>query len=249
MIFVKFHFGELFIDIVVITGDLIDAPFSAIRPALQPAKTFRMPVYYVTGNHEYYHRDLNVSLRHLRDLGVHVLMNDAVMLRCNKNQPECRQQNKSLCLAGMQDLKAGEQSNFTASLGKCEADSSVILLVHQPVGAFLVWNYNKQTAAYGITQMSLEQRRSRVKLMLSGHTHAGQIAPYSYLLHAMQRLFSAPFFSGLYRLDNLQNSGPQSGLQSLSHAYVYVSAGTLFSVEPMRTGSIMEITEFTIRVK
>ena len=67
----------------------------------------------------------------------------------------------------------------------------------------------------------------RVDLVLTGHTHGGQLFPI-HLFH----LVVEPFFSGLY--------------QHKSGSYVYVSSGVYFWGMPMRLWSKAEITHVTL---
>lgn len=66
-----------------------------------------------------------------------------------------------------------------------------------------------------------------VQLVLSGHTHAGQLIPYNLLVYAIQ-----PLFFGLYQ--------PHPGV------YVYVSSGTHFFFFPVRHLFDPEIVHFTL---
>ncbi len=83
---------------------------------------------------------------------------------------------------------------------------ATLLLSHQPLGF-------ETAAAQG------------VQLQLSGHTHGGQLFPFSLLVGLRYR-----FVAGLYR----------DGL-----SYLYVSRGTGFWGPPMRLGSPSEITRLS----
>ena len=72
-----------------------------------------------------------------------------------------------------------------------------------------------------------EASRRGVDLQLSGHTHAGQIWPFRYLVR-----LSTPFVEGIHRKGS---------------ATVYVSRGTGFWGPPMRLGAPAEITELCLR--
>ena len=63
--------------------------------------------------------------------------------------------------------------------------------------------------------------------MLSGHTHGGQIWPFSYLVYIQQ-----PYVRGLHTHNGTQ---------------LYVSSGTGFWGPPMRLGTTAEITLITLR--
>ena len=68
---------------------------------------------------------------------------------------------------------------------------------------------------------------SRINLILSGHTHGGQVIPFNWVI----RLF-IPFVKGLYKLD---------------YGFLYVSAGTGTWGPPMRLGSRNEITLLNLK--
>ena len=64
-------------------------------------------------------------------------------------------------------------------------------------------------------------------LILSGHTHGGQIWPFSYLVYLQQ-----PYVRGL-----IQEAGTQ----------LYISSGTGFWGPPMRLGTTAEMAVITLR--
>jgi uncharacterized protein len=71
--------------------------------------------------------------------------------------------------------------------------------------------------------------KAGIGLQLSGHTHAGQIFPFNYLVRLMFR-----YLVGLYKYDD---------------TYLYVSPGTGTWGPPMRLGSRCEITVITLKGK
>jgi predicted MPP superfamily phosphohydrolase len=83
-------------------------------------------------------------------------------------------------------------------------DFKTILLAHQPKFIEELGNYTPE-------------------LILSGHTHGGQIWPFEYLVRLQQ-----PYIKGLHKLPN--------------GSYIYVNSGIGFWGPPMRLGSQAEIT-------
>jgi predicted MPP superfamily phosphohydrolase len=83
----------------------------------------------------------------------------------------------------------------------------VVLLAHQPKAIF-------------------DAARLGVDLQLSGHTHGGQIWPFTYLVKLQQ-----PYLEGLHRHGDTQ---------------IYVSSGTGYWGPPMRLGTRAEITRLTL---
>jgi uncharacterized protein len=187
-------------DVVVITGDLVDGSVPALRDAVASVGRLhaRYGVYFVTGNHEYY-SGVDDWVRELRRLGLEVLHNERVVI----GTPEA-----SYDLAGIDDATAHQFGNgHGADLGRAltgyDRSRELVLLAHQP----------KAVA---------EAAASGVGLVLSGHTHGGQIWPWGYLVRLTQ-----PFVSGFGRVGNTQ---------------IYVSSGTGFWGPPIRLGAPPEIT-------
>ncbi len=188
-------------DVVVITGDLVDGSVAELGEHVAPLRGLRARegVYFVTGNHEYY-SGVDEWLAFLTAMGVRVLRNERV---------ELTRDGASVDLAGVDDWSArrsgveGHRPDLEAALRGRDESRAVVLLAHQPKAV-------SQAAAKG------------VDLVLSGHTHGGQIWPWSYLVKLDQ-----PYLAGLHR------EGPTQ---------VYVSEGTGYWGPPMRLGTHGEIT-------
>ena len=106
----------------------------------------------VTGNHEYY-AGIEESVRILEGAGFTVLRDRAVEVR------------PGLVLAGVDDLTARRQ------FGR-DGDPLKRALEGRPPGATILLSHTPWEAE--------EAARTGVSLMLSGHTHAGQIWPFGY---------------------------------------------------------------------
>ncbi|XP_048828621.1 transmembrane protein with metallophosphoesterase domain isoform X3 [Brienomyrus brachyistius] len=200
-------------DLVAITGDLADSQVSRLLSASEPLLGMKSKLgsYFVTGNHDYYTADVEAWFAHLRALNIQALHNDHARI----SQPG--QKSDWLCLAGVDDLEArilrypGHGMNVAKALEGCSPDRPIVLLAHQP-----------RAARWAL------QERPDIGLVLSGHTHAGQIFPLSIMAYLLN-----PYFCGLYRV----------GDSSL----VYVSPGTAHYGIPMRIGSRAEVTEILLR--
>jgi len=161
-------------DVVCIVGDLLDS-HAEKNPVLIPVlQTLRAPlgVYAVTGNHEYY-VGLDHSLETLRQAGYRVL------------QDEWLEATPGLIIAGVNDLTARRQ------FGKKEESPIPTALANRPPGATILLTHSPwqaETAA-----------KLGVNLMLSGHTHNGQIWPFNYLVHLMY-----PRIAGEYQVGELK---------------------------------------------
>lgn len=200
-------------DILVMTGDLVDGTVEILRSAVEPMKDIKAvhEKFFITGNHEYYTGDVDHWFQHLTQLGYTVLHNSNVKLP--RTGVKAAQQ---FCLAGVDDIDAvhmgyhGHGPDIVQALSSCDPTQPVIVLAHQPKVAKKILD-----STY------------KVDLILSGHTHGGQMFPLmvgAYLIN--------PFFAGLYHYKG--------------QSYVYVSEGTVYWGIPMRIGSTMEITEITL---
>lgn len=175
-------------DLVVITGDLLDAS-SVTADDLQPLAGLQSPAWMCLGNHERY-VDLQAAIAAVEQQGVKIL----------RNQTELY---KSLCIIGIDDADhAGQVGHELAEIDRPD-DTYNILLYHRPSG----WD---------------EAVNGGIDLMLSGHTHGGQIWPFGVLV---KRQF--PRMLGLF------SSGDQ---------HLYVSAGTGTWGPTLRLGTRSEIT-------
>lgn len=190
-------------DAVVITGDLIDiAPSHASRvlETLRSIKS-RYGVYCVTGNHEYFH-GIEQIIEAVKGLGIRVLENENVYIG---------EAGKGFYLAGVHDLFGYRMGAYPPDLEKAlqgtDSEYPIVLLAHQP--------------------LFIEEAEGRVDLMLSGHTHGGQLFPFKALVRLQQ-----PYIQGLHRHSE--------------RTQVYVSKGTGYWGPPMRLGASSEITSITL---
>jgi predicted MPP superfamily phosphohydrolase len=194
-------------DIVAITGDLVDGSVADMGAAVGELGKLRAKrgVYFVTGNHEYY-SGADAWIAELERLGVRVLRNERVPIHGVHGEP-------GLDLAGVDDYHAhgmapGHGPNLPQALSGRDPERALVLLAHQP----------KQVH---------EAAKLGVCLQLSGHTHGGQIWPWSYAV-----LLQQPYVAGLEREGD---------------TFIYVSSGTGYWGPPMRLGAIAEITHITLR--
>ena len=161
--------NALNVDIVVIVGDLVDDKIHLIKDDLEPLKDLQSVegVYYVSGNHEYYH-SIEPILAHLKTLNLRILNNTNTEL-------------ENVNLVGVSDI-AGEQfklfpPDLNAAKQGINADKPSILLAHQP-------KFVRQNDV------------SEFDIVLCGHTHGGQVFPLSLLVwldqHYIHGLYTLP---------------------------------------------------------
>ncbi|HET7871201.1 MAG TPA: metallophosphoesterase [Terriglobales bacterium] len=159
-------------DIIVLVGDVVDGNVGRVEPLREVLATFKAPlgVWAVTGNHEYY-AGADRSVQLFQAAGFHVLRDAS------------QEAAPGLIIAGVDDLTARQQFGSTdhplqkALRGR--PSGATILLSHSPLQA-------KEAAGSG------------VGLMLSGHTHNGQLWPFNYLVARRY-----PLIAGSYEVDGM----------------------------------------------
>jgi len=186
-------------DLVAITGDLADANIEVVKEAIDELRHLksRYGTYYVVGNHEYFH-SISETISYLKTMGIHVLENSSLKI-------------DNFYIVGVYDLfgyRAGIYiPDITQAMKNIPTDTPTLLLAHQPKYV----NYLE-----GLTP----------SLILSGHTHGGQVWPFEYFVRLAQ-----PYIKGLYSLG--------------SNRHIYVNSGIGFWGPPMRLDSQAEITCIT----
>jgi predicted MPP superfamily phosphohydrolase len=192
-------------DLIAVTGDLVDGPVAKLSDEVAPFGGLRARdgVWFVTGNHDHY-SGAEAWVERLRALGLRVLRNEHVTLGVGDGRFD---------LAGVEDHHArlvseGWAEDLPAALDGRDASRPVVLLAHDP-------STFKQASRLG------------VDLQLSGHTHGGQIWPFSLLVR-----LAVPFLAGLYER---------------GESKLYVSRGTGFWGPPMRLLAPAEVTEIVLR--
>ncbi len=177
---------------IVIGGDLIDSSSFKIQD-LKELKKLKQPIYFVTGNHEYYIKNSKKHLDDLNSVGIETLNNES--LKTN-----------GINLIGISDNISDKLkiSNFEKLFKK---DLFNILIVHKPS----IW----------------KKVSTKVNLMLSGHTHNGQIFPFNLIVK-----LQFPEIYGLYhRMNN----------------HLYVSSGSATWGPKIRIGSNNEIIQIELK--
>ena len=190
-------------DLIAVTGDLVDGAVRHLEDEVAPFAELRARhgVYFVTGNHDHY-SGADPWVDCVRRLGMHPLRNEHVTIGDGPAR---------FVLAGVDDHRGGfadgQREDLEAALEGADATLAVVLLAHDP--------------------STFKKAAGRVGLQLSGHTHAGQIWPFRYLVR-----LAIPFVAGRY---------------TRAGSELYVSRGTGFWGPPMRLFAPAEITEITLR--
>ena len=168
--------NALDVDLIVITGDVIDGSLAMRRADVEPLRSLRARdgVFMSPGSHEYF-LGYQEWMRHFAEMGMHLLANGHVVLQ---------RQGGSLVLAGVTDRTAPATGmpppDLAAALADVPAGSRVLLLDHQPGPA-------QMAASLGVA------------LQLSGHTHGGMMPGLDRLVAIGNR----GFVSGRYLVDGM----------------------------------------------
>jgi len=167
--------NKLGVDLIAITGDLIDGTLDARRADIAPLRdlTATDGVHVISGNHEYIF-GYGTWMAHFAELGLRSLENRHIVLDRDGSQ---------LVLAGITDRasrRTGHVRDLAAVLDGAPEGAPVILLDHQPSDA-------RHAAGLGVA------------LQLSGHTHGGLILGIDRLAAPA----NAGFVSGRYDVDGM----------------------------------------------
>lgn len=168
--------NKLDADIIVLTGDIIDADVQTIQRQIKLLSELKAKhgIFYITGNHEYY-SGIESIINSLKDLGMQILLNEnkTLMIKGSK-----------LMIAGITDPAAhGIHPQHTPDIEKTARSAQPadykILLAHQP-------NIYKKAVEY------------KFDLQLSGHTHGGQFFPFNLVVPLVHK-----YYRGLEKHENM----------------------------------------------
>lgn len=199
------------LDIIVITGDLIDSKNPDIDQAIHLVRYLQTiaPVYFVTGNHEAWSGVYDRLEKKLNETGVHVLANNKILIEEN---------NDSILLMGVHDPSFNIKSNLlseestliegTLQSLREDSDAFSILLSHRP-------------------ELFDVYVRHQIDLVFSGHAHGGQ--------------FRLPFIGGLIAPDQGLFPTYTSGIYEEENTQMVVNRGLGNSIIPIRFNNRAEI--------
>ena len=194
-------------DLILITGDFVTRFISAIyvmAPVLAQLRA-RYGVFASLGNHDIW-LDAEVITQTLKASGVTVLINQGIPISVD---------GETLWLAGVDDAMSG-RPDLKAALTGMPSKAPVVLMGHEPDPA---------------DEFSLD---GRVNLMLTGHSHGGQIRIPG---------FGSPVKAPLAEKYDI-------GLYDVNGMWLYVNRGIgVITSVPLRLNCPPEITEFTLVTK
>ena len=191
-------------DLVVMTGDLFDVSARAAAPFTRAFRDLhgKLGTFAILGNHDYLAGEGAVK-RAVQDAGMRLLRNDGARIERGGG---------TLWLGGVDDpSKRSVGSDPVAALRHASPEEPRILLAHRP-------SLFDECASAG------------AQLVLSGHTHGGQIA--------LSPRWSFARALGPYTMGHYEKNGAQ--------LYVHRGMGTVGPV-PLRAGSPPELALLTLR--
>jgi predicted MPP superfamily phosphohydrolase len=192
-------------DLVVLTGDYISHSRDYIAPCARALGRLRAPhgVFAVLGNHDHW-TDGAMMRAALADQGIHVLCNESERIERGSSY---------IRLAGIDDLMV-KRDDLRQALEETFWDETRILLSHNPA-------------------IIREAARAGVDLVLSGHTHGGQIN---------WRLLTGRKDRKTARWLRRPSRRLMRGYARLGSTQLYVNRGLGTVVVPLRYGCPPEIT-------
>jgi predicted MPP superfamily phosphohydrolase len=188
-------------DVIALTGDIVDGSVPRLAPHVAPLEALASAdrAFFVLGNHDYYSGAAPWTA-HFEAMGFRVLRNAHVTIRRGTAR---------LLIGGVIDFAARMSDPDARPRPDLATDGDArsafrLLLAHNPKIAPLA-------------------EQAGFDLQLSGHTHAGQFFPWTFVIH----LVHGPHAAGLSRRGRL---------------WVYVNAGTGTWGPPVRLGTRPELT-------
>ncbi|GAA5417339.1 uncharacterized protein YpbG [Paraliobacillus ryukyuensis] len=201
---------ELQPDIIVITGDLVDrktTDLTAMFRLIEKIVTINKHVYFVSGNHEWDNFKKDRLMDGLVDRGVQLMDNTNIILDINHNK---------LQLAGVADYST-EHDNLSEAMLGLQSENYTLLLSHAPDLVNTLMNES-------------------IDLILSGHTHGGQIRiPFIGALVAPDQGYFPELDKGLY--------------QWKPDHYLYIDSGLGTTKLPLRLFNQSQMSLLTIKGK
>lgn len=199
---------ELEPDVIVLTGDIIDTytrNLDNVNKFVEEILRTNPNVYFVSGNHEW-RSGYNIRLTQgLKSRGVTILNNANRVIKINGTE---------INLCGIDDYYTGSY-DMDSAFNKINRKNFTILLSHAPN---IIFRYKDIPA----------------DLILSGHTHGGQIRlPFIGALAAPGQGLFPKYNKGLYKLDNGK--------------LLYIDSGVGTSILPIRFCNRSQISLITIK--
>ena len=194
--------NNLNVNLCLIVGDLVDESPKHLEWAVEPLKKLTAPdgVWAVTGNHEFY-AGIEESTALMERAGIKLLRDSVVEIP------------GELSLIGLDDVTGSRQFQRSVKpiselVGAANRNLPTLLMHHSPLRL-------------------QEAERAGVDLMISGHTHRGQIWPFGYIAQAVY--------------------GVDTGLTQIGRMKFYLTTGAGTWGPPVRVGARPEIVVLVLK--
>ncbi len=200
--------NDLKTDIITVTGDLVNSEADEVYPFAEAFSALKAPlgVYGVLGNHDFYTRKVDIVAQETEQAGIKLLRNQHILLERNSQK---------LALIGIDDTSSFRNSIpfFNSAIRGIEPGIPSLLMCHRPI--------------------FFDHASTRnVDLMLSGHTHGGQVVFGKIGTSTLTPAgLASRYIAGLY-----QNNGSQ----------MYVSKGIGTVGVPFRLNCPPEVTKIIL---
>lgn len=207
-------------DIIVVDGDFINSKLREVYPFAEAFSGLSAPygVYGVTGNHDYYPKDIETVAREIEQAGIKLLRNENVAIE---------KDGERFHLLGMDDIYIYEVNPYLAN-GRTESGRIENLLKGVDEKSTKIFLCHKPYPFEEYSQLGVD-------LMLSGHTHGGQV-----VLAQMDNInlsfasLASRYVAGLYKA------------RSNQRAQLYVSRGVGTVGIPLRINCPPEVTKIVL---
>lgn len=198
-------------DIIVITGDLVDANHTDIDVALSFAEeaVWIAPTYYVTGNHEASISQYDILKSGLETVGVIILEDESVYLE---------RDGETIALLGLEDPNATIKGDLFGEV-PAMINTRLSRLVSEETGYTVLLSHRPELFETYVS--------SDIDMVLSGHAHGGQ--------------FRLPFVGGLIAPNQGLFPKYDAGLYAEGNTNMVVSRGIGNSIIPIRFNNRPEI--------
>jgi uncharacterized protein len=190
-------------DLVLFPGDIVDEDLAPVinQNLGETLRTIKSAygVFAVTGNHEYI-GGVEDACRYLNDHGIRILRDEVITVK------------GGVTIVGREDRSSRQfggkpRKSLGELMGSVDKRAPVIMMDHQPIGLS-------------------EAMNAGVDLQLSGHTHHGQLWPFSWITEAIYEV--------------------SWGYKKMGQTHYYVSSGVGTWGPPVRLGNTPEIINLKI---
>lgn len=207
-------------DLIFVTGDFVNSKVDEVYPFAEAFSLLQAPlgVFGVTGNHDYYTRDITTVAKEVEQGGIRLLRNENLAIERN---------GAKLWLMGMDDDRIYDINGYLKD-GKTETGTLENLVKGIPDNGTKLFLCHKPYPFEEYSQLGIHA-------MFSGHTHGGQVV-LAHLdnINVSFASLASKYVAGLYRARSNRTS------------QLYVSRGIGTVGIPMRLNCPPEITRIVL---